>query len=86
MELINHFKDRHRKAVIRNFQEEADYSYTIKALQGRLYIAFQGVPIIGITPESTAQDILGRLDDLKRTFVAYKKAGYANDATSTQTA
>lgn len=76
MEFINNWYNNmlERKQVNYNeaLKDEARTKYTIKEFQNTLFIAFEGVPIIGFQPETTVKEILERLHHLQENYVKYK--------------
>lgn len=83
MEIIdnwyNSFLERRKAMIVKKQQQntnilrqEAVMKYSIKEFQDSLFIAFEGVPIIGFPSDATVKDIMEKLHSLQDNYVEYK--------------
>lgn len=68
MELLNKIK-RHREAnTLRSIKNEAESQYSIELFNGKLYYAYDGIPLVGISENTNAAEMIERLSKLKQTY------------------
>lgn len=72
MEFLNKYKQTKKEDLIKRVQEDASNKYSIELFDDMLYYAYDGVPIIGIPSDTTAQEMTQRLKELIGNFVEYK--------------
>jgi len=74
MEFLSNYKQNRKAALCKAIEQEAEDSYTLMEFNNQLYYAFNGVPMVGIAPDTTANEILQKWQGFKRSYIDYKKS------------
>lgn len=72
MEFISNLKKKHNASVQKGIETEAYNRYSIMEYAGSLFYAFDGVPAVAITAETTAKEIQAHLHSLQDNYIKYQ--------------
>ena len=72
MELINNWKEKFRIKREKEIKRAAEECITLSDFNGKMYIAFQGNPLIAINGYSSASDVLSQLQEVRDNYVSSK--------------
>lgn len=78
MEFLNNYRLKRKDSFFKEIEEEADRAYSIMEFDGKLFYAFNGVPMVGIQPDTTAAEILEKWKGFKNSYIEYKKKHNSN--------
>lgn len=73
MEFISNYKQNRRASILKGIEDEANRVYSIMEFNNQLFYAFNGVPMVGIQPDTPAKEILEKWQGFKKSYVDYKK-------------
>lgn len=72
MEFITNLRKQHKTSVLKGIETEAINRYSIMEYAGSLFYAFDGVPAVAITADTTAKEIQERLHSLQENYIKYQ--------------
>lgn len=72
MEWIKTFREKQQTSKQNNITLEAHDSINLDDFDGKIYIAYNGTPLIPIEDTWTPKEILGKLEETRNGFINYK--------------
>ncbi len=73
MEFIRTIKKRHQIACERTINEEASNTIYLDDFDDKIYISYNGAPLIPIDEKWTPKEILKKLEDTRDSYINYRR-------------
>lgn len=73
MEFLSKYRENRQKERLSRIEQEANELYTIECSNRELSYAYCGIPIILIPDDTTAKDIVQKLEGLKQGYITKRK-------------
>lgn len=73
MEFIRTIKKRHQIACERTINEEASNTIYLDDFDDKIYISYNGAPLIPIDEKGTPKEILKKLEDTRDSYINYRR-------------
>ena len=72
MEFINNWKEKSHHRMEEEVRKLASEYITLSDFNGKLYVAFQGNPLVVIDESWTASDVLKKLQEIRNNYIDSK--------------
>lgn len=72
MEFIRTLREKQMTSRQKNINEEANHVICLDDFDGKIYIAYNGTPIIPVEEKWTQKEILSKLEDIRTCYINYK--------------
>lgn len=72
MEFIRTIREKQQTSRQNSINEQAHNSICLDDFDGKICIAYNGVPLIPIDEKLSQKDILGKLETTRKSFINYK--------------
>lgn len=72
MEFIRTLREKQMTSRQKSINEEATYAICLSDFDGKIYIAYNGTPIIPVEDKWTQKDILSKLEEVRNSYINYK--------------
>lgn len=72
MEFIRTLREKRMSSRQKSINEEANYVLCLSDFDGKIYIAYNGTPIVPIEEKWTQKEILNKLEEIRNSYINYK--------------
>lgn len=72
MEFIRTFKEKQQTSREKSIAEEAQSSICLDDFAGKIFIAYNGAPLIPVEEKWTQKEILQKLEDTRNSYINYR--------------
>jgi ribosomal protein S19 len=72
MEFIRTFREKQQTSKEKNIAEEAQSSICLDDFAGKIFIAYNGAPLIPVEESWTQKEILKKLEDTRASYISYR--------------
>lgn len=72
MEWIRTIREKQQSSKQKDINEQAHMSICLDDFDGKIFIAYNGAPLIPVEEEWTQKDILAKLDETRNSYINYK--------------
>ena len=72
MEFIKTFREKQQTSRQKSINEQAHNSICLDDFDGKIYIAYNGTPLVSVEETWTQKEILNKIEEMRSSYIKYR--------------